>query len=129
MKSSPTRIGRAGEFIVAGKMTLAGFDVFHVSDRYDLLVCTPSERMIRVEVKSSSSCETSRKYKFYIGNISHCDIVALFTCDRMAVRLLTISDLPKRATLRVPERATLRVPCEFFSNDAETSDMERLLQT
>lgn len=116
-KISATSVGRAGEFLTASKLQMAGLETTHVAGSCDLHVTLPSNRVLRVEVKAALTPSPSGSFKFYIGN-SNAEVFMLVSLQLSLIRIFNKSDLKgKMITLRPAE----------FTEQAEADDIERLL--
>lgn len=89
MAALASRKGRAGEFLVAHILQMAGAEVHHVHSDFDLIVVTPRRKLVSVEVKTAfKRRRTSPKsYQFYVGSAA-CDFYVFLAADikRLIVR-------------------------------------------
>tara|TARA_R110001632_G_scaffold131201_1_gene245442 strand:+ start:88 stop:459 length:372 start_codon:yes stop_codon:yes gene_type:complete len=114
---SATSVGRAGEFLTASKLQMAGLETAHVDGSCDLHVTLPSNRVLRVEVKAALTPSHSGAFRFYIGN-SSAEVFMLVCMPLGMVRIFGESDLKRKMiTLRSAE----------FTEQAEADDIAYLL--
>ena len=112
--------GRAGEFLAAYHLQMAGADVYHINAEVDLIVMSASGKLLAVEVKAASKAE-SNKRRTYAFAINHAKpdfyvFVALDTC-RLAV--MEAAKIRKRGTMRLPNYA--------FSEEAMREGIARIV--
>ena len=116
-KISATSAGRAGEFLTASKLQMAGLETTHVAGSCDLHVTLPSNRVLRVEVKSALTPSRSGSFRFHVGN-SNAEVFVLVCMPLGLIRIFGESDLKgKMITLRSAE----------FTEQAEADDIAHLL--
>ena len=116
-KISSTSVGRAGEFLTASKLQMAGLETTHVNGSCDLHVTLPSKRVLRVEVKAALTPSPSGAFKFHVGN-SNAEVFVLVCMPLGMIRIFGESDLKgKMITLRSAE----------FTEQAEADDIAYLL--
>lgn len=113
-----TEIGRAGEFLVAHRLQMAGINVSHVAQEFDLLCQMPSGRLISVEVKT---CATPRQDRN----------TAAFHVKNMSADWLAAVWLPTATVLMFPEREVtrgfLRLQLPLFTEEAEAKSILAML--
>ena len=116
-KISATSAGRAGEFLTASKLQMAGLETTHVAGSCDLHVTLPSNRVLRVEVKAALTPSRSGSFRFHVGN-SNAEVFMLVSMPLRLIRIFSESDLMgKMITLRPAE----------FTEQAEADDIAHLL--
>jgi len=116
-KISATSVGRAGEFLTASKLQMAGLETTHVAGSCDLHVTMPNKRVLRVEVKAALTPSPSGAFRFHVGN-SNAEVFMLVSLQLSLIRIFNKSDLKK-------SMITLR-PAEF-TEQAEADDIAHLL--
>lgn len=111
-------IGRAGEFYAAYKLQIAGvgLQVSHIDSTCDLHVTLPSNRVLRVEVKTAGVISQYGSYRFNRGG-SDADIFVLVALRENLLRIYSASDMKSVTT-------TLR-PADF-TQQAEDDDIAGL---
>jgi|TARA_B110000908_G_scaffold18750_1_gene21055 hypothetical protein len=114
---SATSVGRAGEFLTASKLQMAGLETTHVAGSCDLHVTLPSKRVLRVEVKAALTPSHSGAFRFHVGN-SNAEVFVLVSMPLSLIRIFNQCELKsKLITLRPAE----------FTQKAEADDIAHLL--
>tara|TARA_R110000772_G_scaffold101676_4_gene202245 strand:- start:410 stop:835 length:426 start_codon:yes stop_codon:yes gene_type:complete len=111
-------IGRAGEFMAAYKLQMNGLEVAHINGTCDLHATLPSKRVLRVEVKTSSTISQYGSYRFHRGG-SDADIFVLCALKQGLLRVMRSDEMGGKMTI------TLR-PADF-TQQAEDDDIASLL--
>jgi hypothetical protein len=101
------RIGKAGEYIAAAELEIAGYSCSIASEglQYDLLVADPDGCIHRVQVKTVSEAK-SWGYCFYGGagksgglcDYRHVDVFAFVALDQRAVLFVRAEQIGTRST-------------------------------
>jgi hypothetical protein len=112
-----TSIGRAGEFMAAYKLQMAGAEVSHVNGTCDLHVTLPSKMVLRVEVKTSATISRYGSYRFHRGG-SDADIFVLVALKQGLLRVMRLEEMSQRVTITMH-------PADFTQRD-EDADIEGL---
>tara|TARA_R110000751_G_scaffold74635_7_gene150702 strand:- start:175 stop:600 length:426 start_codon:yes stop_codon:yes gene_type:complete len=110
-------IGRAGEFMAAYKLQMNGLEVAHINGTCDLHATLPSKRVLRVEVKTSSTISQYGSYRFHRGG-SDADIFVLVALKQGLLRVMRSDEMGGKITI------TLR-PADF-TQQAEDEDIADL---
>lgn len=103
---------------MAHRLQMAGINVSHVAQEFDLLCQMPSGRLLSVEVKT---CATPRQ-----GRNTAAFLVKNLTADWLAVVWLptaTVLMLPEREV----ERGFLRLQLPLFTEEAEAKSILAML--
>ena len=113
-----TSLGRAGEFYAAYKLQMAGggLNVSHIDNTCDLHVTLPSNRVLRVEVKTAGVISQYGSYRFNRGG-SDADIFVLVAIRIGLLRIVSASEINKVTTTLRPED---------FTQQAEDDDIAGL---
>ena len=111
-------LGRAGEFYAAYKLQMAGggLNVSHIDNTCDLHVTLPSNRVLRVEVKTAGVISQYGSYRFNRGG-SDAEIFVLVALMENLLRIYSASEMKSVTT-------TLR-PADF-TQQAEDDDIAGL---
>lgn len=112
-----TSIGRAGEFMAAYKLQMAGVEVAHINGTCDLHVTLPSKGVLRVEVKTAATISKYGSYRFHRGG-SDADIFVLVALKQGLLRVMRLDEMGGKITI------TLR-PADF-TQQAEDDDIAGL---
>jgi hypothetical protein len=111
-----TSLGRAGEFYAAYKLQMAGLQVSHIDGTCDLHVTLPSNRVLRVEVKTAGVISQYGSYRFNRGG-SDADIFVLVAIRIGLLRIYSASEMKSVTTTLRPED---------FTQQAEDDDIAGL---
>ena len=95
-----TSIGRAGEFMAAYKLQMAGAEVSHVNGTCDLHVTLPSKMVLRVEVKTSATISR------------YADIFVLVALKQGLLRVMRLEEMSQRVTITMH-------PADFTQRDED----------
>ena len=112
--------GRAGEFLAAYHLQIAGADVYHVNSAVDLIVRAASGRLLAVEVKAASKVYGNKR-QTYIFNINSAkpDFYVFVALDVGRIAVAEASEIHKRGTMRLPVDA--------FSEGAMQAGIARII--
>ena len=111
------RIGRAGEFMAAYKLQMNGLEVAHINGTCDLHATLPSKRVLRVEVKTSSTISQYGSYRFHRGG-SDADIFVFVALKQGLLRIMRLDQMGGKVTI------TFRP--DDFTQQAEDDDIAGL---
>jgi hypothetical protein len=111
-----TSLGRAGEFYAAYKLQMADLQVSHIDGTCDLHVTLPSNRVLRVEVKTAGVISQYGSYRFNRGG-SDADIFVLVAIRIGLLRIYSASEMKSVTTTLRPED---------FTQQAEDDDIAGL---
>lgn len=111
-----TSLGRAGEFYAAYKLQMAGLQVSHIDGTCDLHATLPSNRVLRVEVKTAGVISKYGSYRFNRGG-SDADIFVLVAIRIGLLRIVSASEINK---------ITITLRPEDFTQQAEDDDIAGL---
>ena len=96
-----SQVGTVGEFFVASILAGYGLEVHHTkSNGYDLLVCLPDGKVVRVDVKTKKAATGARLYSIRKGKTTtfreyeagQCDVFALVCLEDMSITFQMCSD-------------------------------------
>ena len=112
--------GRAGEFLAAYHLQIAGADVYHVNASVDLIVMSASGRLLAVEVKAASKGRGIKRasYAFKIKR-QRPDFYVFVALDLGRLAVMGSSEVHKRGTMRLYSEA--------FSEEAMQSGIARII--
>ena len=112
--------GRAGEFLAAYHLQIAGADVYHVNASVDLIVMAASGRLLAVEVKAASRGRGIKRpsYAFKI-NHAQPDFYVFVALDLGRLAVMGSSEVHKKGTMRLYSNA--------FSEEAMQAGIARIV--
>lgn len=117
-RSKATSLGRAGEYLVAHLLELAGVEAYRVDGDFDLIL-NASGTLMRLEVKASSGTFKPRgSYRFFISD-RNADAYAFVALDLGMMRLRLAEEMvTANSVSMIPER---------FTAEAQAEDIQKLL--
>lgn len=101
----PTQIGRAAEFLVCYTLQINGIECHHANSTTDIIAIVPSGRLIRLEVKASTSIRAgSKSYHFLASRTNNSDWYAFVALDIGLMIFMRVSSIKTQAvTIRQSE--------------------------
>ena len=118
-----SQVGTVGEFFVASILAGYGLEVHHTkSNGYDLLVCLPDGKVMRVDVKTKKAATGSRQFSIKKGKTTtfreyetgDCDIFALVCLEDMSVVFERCEDYDGKNSIYI-NRDVHRESCPYES--------------
>lgn len=116
-RSKQTSIGRAGEYLVAHLLELAGIEVYRVDGDCDLIVSMDGT-LLRVEVKAASAINRRGFYRFNMKTRPDADYCAFVALDLALLRMFKTSDLGSADTKTINPK--------YFTSANQIADINRL---
>jgi len=119
-RSEQTTIGRAGEYLAAHILEMAGIEAYRVDGDCDLILNIDGA-LVRMEVKAASAVYKPRNfYRYYIRSYN-ADVYAFVALDLGLMRLRMTGELSASGEISyVPAR---------FTPDNQAADIARLVET
>lgn len=119
-RSKQTSVGRAGEYLAATLLEMAGIEVYRVDGDFDLILNLKG-RLIRMEVKSASIIEPLKnRYRFYPVRKEDADVYAFVAIPMGLMRIFWGDDLNYNTQKNMSAK--------LFTQEAQDADIARLWQ-
>jgi hypothetical protein len=122
IKTPPADVGRAGEFLVAQRIELAGWSAVPATVGGVDLIAMRGARVVRVQVKTRGRPTAREQYQFPTSRgtaaralvSDDCDVVAFVALDIGRVLYRPVSDVPLKTTSIRLREMTAEAEAESF---------------